>query len=124
MIRQALRLVVINLSVLAAFLVLAELASRGYESLVYKPKYQNELEKQLSEVGDSCHHPPILTDGGNLSRYKEDFSCGGVTVVNGLRLTSGQPESRSAGRPSGRTSGRTSPSERRSTISKRSIERS
>lgn len=92
MIRQALRLVVINLSVLAAFLALAELASRGYESLVYKPKYQNELEKQLSEAGDSCHHPPIVTDGGNLSRYKEDFSCGGVTVLNGLRLTSGQPE--------------------------------
>ena len=91
MIRQTLRLVVINLGVLVIFLILAELVSRLYEGIAYQPKYQNELEKELAEVGDVCHHPPIVTDSGNLSRYKSDFSCGGVTVLNGLRLTSGHP---------------------------------
>ena len=71
---------------------MAELVSRVYEGIAYQPKYQNELEKELAEVGDGCRHPPIVTESGNLSRYAEDFSCGGVTVLNGLRLTSGQPE--------------------------------
>ena len=91
MIRQALRLVVINVGVLVVFLALAELISRGYEGLTYRSKYQNELEKELADLGDNCDYPPIVTESGSLSRYAEDFSCGGVTVLDGLRLTLHQP---------------------------------
>ena len=91
MIRQALRLVIVNLGVLVFFLILAEFVSRGYERLTYESKYQNELEKELTDLGDNCDYPPIVTESGSLSRYAEDFSCGGVTVLDGLRLTSHQP---------------------------------
>ena len=90
--RQTLRLVFINLGVLASLFLAAELLARGYEAVTYQPKYQNDLERNLDRLGESCVQPPIVTESGDLSRYSEDFSCGGVTIANGLRLTANQPE--------------------------------
>ena len=91
-VRQTLRLVLINLGVFASLFLVAELFSRGYEAVTYQSKYQNDLERELDSRGDSCVHPPIVTENGDLSRYSEDFSCGGVTIANGLRLTANQPK--------------------------------
>ena len=90
--RQTLRLVLINLGVFASLFLAAELLARGYEAVTYQPKYQNDLERNLDRLGESCVQPPIVTESGDLSRYSEDFSCGGVTIANGLRLTANQPE--------------------------------
>ena len=45
------------------------------------------LQQQMSQEASSCKAPPIITESGNLSRYSEDFSCDGVTIQDGLRLT-------------------------------------
>ena len=91
-VRQTLRLVLINLGVFASLFLAAELLALGYEQLTRQSAYLNDLERDLDSQGESCIQPPIVTESGDLSRYSKDFSCGGVTIANGLRLTANQPK--------------------------------
>lgn len=85
--KKASKLVLVNFGVFFLLLVFAELASRGYEAIFPGSQYQYRLQQQAGSEVSSCVTPPIVTDSGDLSKYSEDFSCDGVTIKNGLRLT-------------------------------------
>ena len=93
--KKASRLVLVNFGVFFLFLSFAEIVSRAYESISPESQYQHRLQQQIgketTQDSSSCKTPPIVTDSGNLSRYTEDFSCDGVTIQDGLRLTVGSP---------------------------------
>ena len=93
--KKASRLVFVNFGVFLLFLCFAEIVSRAYEAISPESQYQHRLQQQISQEAlqdsSSCKSPPIVTDSGNLSRYSEDFSCDGVTVKDGLRLTVDTP---------------------------------
>ena len=93
--KKASRLVLVNFGVFFLFLAFAEIVSRAYEAISPESQYQHRLQQQISQDTShnfsSCKTPPIVTDSGNLSRYSADFSCDGVTIQDGLRLTVGSP---------------------------------
>ena len=92
--KKAPRLVFINFGVFLLFLGFAEIVSRAYEAISPDSQYQHRLQQQISQESSqdsSCKPPPIVTDSGNLSRYLEDFSCDGVSIQDGLRLTVDSP---------------------------------
>ena len=92
--KKASRLVFINFGVFLLFLGFAEIVSRAYEAVSPDSQYQHRLQQQISQEtsqDSSCKPPPIVTDSGNLSRYLEDFSCDGVSIQDGLRLTVDSP---------------------------------
>ena len=93
--KKASRLVLFNFGVFFLFLGFAEIVSRAYEAISPESQYQHRLHQQISKESSqdssSCKAPPIVTDSGNLSSYSEDFSCDGVTIQDGLRLTADSP---------------------------------
>ena len=93
--KKASRLVLVNFGVFFLFLAFAEIVSRAYESISPESQYQHRLQQQISQEisqdSSTCKPPPIVTDSGNLSRYTGDFSCDGVTIQDGLRLTVDSP---------------------------------
>ena len=93
--KKASKLVFVNFGVFLLFLGFAEVVSRAYEAFSPESQYQHRLQQQInqetSQDSSSCEVPPIVTDSGNLSRYSEDFSCDGVTIQDGLRLTLDSP---------------------------------
>ena len=92
--KKTFRLVFVNFGVFLFFLGFAEIISRVYEAISPESQYQHRLQQQISQErleDSSCKSPPIITDSGNLSRYSEDFSCDGITIQDGLRLTVDSP---------------------------------
>ena len=89
--KKASKLLLVNFGVFLFILGIAEFLSRAFEAFYPGSQYQFRLQQQLDQEPSSCKAPPIVTDSGNLSRYSEDFSCDGVTIKDGLRLTVGTP---------------------------------
>lgn len=90
---KTLKLIAINFGVFAIILGFAEIFFRAFESLTQDTKYQSQDQIEAAAQGVVCTPPPIITDQGELSRYSRDFSCAGVTISQGLRLTAFQPKS-------------------------------
>ena len=90
-VKKASKLLFVNFGVFFFLIVFAEFVCRAYEVIFPGSQYRNRLQQQAGSEVSSCVTPPIVTDSGNLSRYSEDFSCDGVTIKDGLRLTVGTP---------------------------------
>ena len=89
--KKASKLVFINFGVFLLFLGFAEIFCRAYEFIFPGSQYQYRLQEQMSQKTSSCKAPPIVTDSGKVFGYSEDFSCDGVTIQDGLRLTVDSP---------------------------------
>ena len=89
--KKASKLLFVNFGVFFFLIVFAEFVCRAYEVIFPGSQYRHRLQQQSGSEVLSCVTPPIVTDSGNLSRYSEDFSCDGVTIQDGLRLTVDSP---------------------------------
>ena len=51
-------------------------------------------EEVVKQFNDSCNYPsPEIALHEGLPIYTQDFSCGGITLHDGYRLTTNQPQS-------------------------------
>ena len=101
-----LRLSAINLIVFIVILGLIEIAARtifdqetepGLEAFITSrpPPFHEDtsFEEVVKQFNNSCNYPsPEIVLHEGLPTYTQDFSCGGITLHDGYRLTTNQPQ--------------------------------